>query len=297
MQNQDIILTQSRALIGDALLKLFQVGRTGPKCVADAKKLFHMHMYYECHILTKGEASFTIGNRSVRLRERQMLIIPPKQDHYPFDNLSMQKGAETRVFGLTLESTDGEICCYPYFLTALQRASCMPISLSDSLYGKLIAFLDGFNGRDGGLRAQCRRATEVYPLFYELLDAINGFGLSEYAEREARETDSTVMLDLMVNDPSFSLGDIAHVLAYSYRHTARKIKEIYGDTLSNVRREIMLLSAKALLVQRPEMRLASIARKSGFASTLAMIRAFRSTENMTPTEYRNKKLSEKNGGC
>ena len=247
-------------------------------------------------MLLKGDASFTVGDRSVRLRERQMLIIPPQQNHWSFDDLARRKGAEPRVFGLTLEPVEGEIRCYSYFLAALQRAACMPISLPDVLYERLIAFLDGFNVRGGGLRVQCRQLTEVYPLLYELFDAIGCFELLKCAARENRELDPAVVLDVMVNDPSYSLGDIARMLAYSYRHTARKIKEIYGDSLFNVRREKLLSTAKGLLVQEPEMLLKSIAKKSGFTNTLAMIRAFRSVEKMTPTEYRNQKLLEENRG-
>ena len=131
MQKQDIILTQSRAVIGDAAVKLFRIGQTEPPAKTGGKKLLHMHVYYECHVLMTGEADFAIGDRTVHLCERQMLIIPPRQDHQPFDSDSGQRGAAARVFGLTLESTGGEVRCYPYFLAALQVAACTPITLPD----------------------------------------------------------------------------------------------------------------------------------------------------------------------
>ncbi len=295
MQKQDIILTQSRAVIGDAAVKLFRISQSEPQPKTDGGKLIHMHVYYECHILMDGEADFTICDRSIHMKSRQMLIIPPKKEHQPFDMRSLQRGAKARVFGLMLESTDGEICCYPYFHAALQLAACTPISLHDVLYRHLIEYLDGFDNWGGGLRAQCRQITDVYPLLYSLFDLINGFELPQGTEQEKQNTDPAVTLDWMVNEPSYSLEDMARILGYSYRHTARKIKEIYGDSLTNIRREKMLSSAKMLLIQEPEMTLETVARQSGFAGILPMIRAFHSVENMTPTEYRNKILFENNG--
>jgi len=295
MRKQDIILTQSRAVIGDAALKLFRIGQTEPPAKTGGKKLLHMHVYYECHLLMTGEANFAIGDRTVHLCERQMLIIPPRQDHQPFDSDSGQRGAAARVFGLTLESTEGEVRCYPYFLAALQLAACTPITLPERLYCRLLAYLDGFDERGAGLRMQCRQLTDIYPLLYDLFDTINGFEMPQYTEHEKRDADPMVTLDWMINEPSYSLEDIAHMLGYSYRHTARKIKEIYGDSLTNIRRDQMLSSAKTLLLGEPDMTLENVARQSGFSGTLAMLRAFRAVEHITPTEYRNQHLYENNG--
>ena len=292
MEKENIILTQTPAVIGDAALKLFRISQSETTKKADGGKLIHMHMYYECHLLLHGEYVYSVGDHAVRMKEKQLLIIPPKQEHQPFEK---KAGAAERVFGLTVEPTDGEIRCYPYFCAALRQAVCTPISLTDDLYQQLLSFLDGFDALGSGLRAQCRQLTDIYPLLYALLDAINGFELPQNTGGDHRNTDPAVTLDWMVNDPSCSLEDIAHVLGYSYRHTARKIKEIYGDSLVNLRRNIMLSSAKSLLIHAPEMTLDSIAGQSGFTSTHAMIRTFHTVLGMTPTEYRNQMLFEKTG--
>ena len=292
MEKENIILTQTPAVIGDAALKLFRISRSETTKKTDSGKLIHMHMYYECHLLLHGEYVYSVGDHAVRMKEKQLLIIPPKQEHQPFEK---KAGAFERVFGLTVEPTDGEIRCYPYFCAALRQAVCKPISLVDGLYQQLTTFLDGFDEQNSGLRTQCRQLTDVYPLLYALFDAINGFELPQNAEDGNRNSDPAVTLDWMVNDPSCSLEDIAHVLGYSYRHTARKIKEIYGDSLVNLRRNIMLSSAKSLLIHAPEMTLDSIAGQSGFTSTHAMIRTFHTVLGMTPTEYRNQMLFEKIG--
>ena len=292
MGKENIILTQAPAVIGDAALKLFCISQNETTKKTDGGKLIHMHLYYECHLLLRGEYIFSVGDRAVRLQEKQLLIIPPKQEHQPF---VPKVGVAECVFGLTVEPTNGEVRCYPYFYAALQQVACMPISLTDDLYCRLIAFLDSFDERDSGLRVLCRQLTDVYPLLYGLLDTINGFELPQNAKGENRNTDPTVTLDWLINCPSYSLEDIALVLGYSYRHTVRRIKEIYGDSLGNIRRENMISSAKSLLVRAPEMTLDSIAAQTGFTSTHAMIRAFRSVLGMTPTEYRNQMLFEKTG--
>ncbi len=295
MNMQDITVSQTYAHIGDAALKLFRTFLSEPQRKTVGGKLFHEHVYYECHLLLRGRSNFVIGEHSVCVEERQLLIIPPKQDHRSFKSVSVQSDAKECVFGLTLEPTEGEFRCYPYFHAALQKAACTPIPLSDSLYNQLIDFLDGFEERGGILRNQCKQLSRVYTLLYLLFDAINGFELPQYSEQKNQNTNLAVTLDEMVNEPSYSLGDIARILGYSYRHTARRIREIYGDNLVNVRRAKMLSSAKALLVQNQKMTLESIARQSGFPSTHTMIRAFHSVESMTPTEYRNKMLSIEKG--
>ena len=295
MEKQNITVSQAHAKIGDAVLKLFRISVNKPLIKNGGNKLIHEHVYYECHLILWGETRFVIDDRTVNVRERQLLIIPPKQGHQPFESETACSGASECVFGLTLEPEEGEFCCYPHFHAALQQAACTPIALPDGLYSRLTEFLDGFDALDGGLRARCRQLTNVYPLLYSLFDTINGFEMPRDSEQKIQNADVAVTLDTMVNGLSCSLGDIASVLGYSYRHTARRIREVYGDSLGNVRRAKMLSSAKTLLVQYPEMTLERIAWQSGFTGIHTMIRAFRVSENMTPTEYRNKLLAGKNG--
>ena len=295
MEKQDITVSQAHARIGDAAVNLFRISLNKPRRKDGGRKLIHEHMFYECHLLLRGMTGFVIGEHTIYVQERQLLIIPPKQGHQPFASASLQSDASECVFGLTLEPTEGEICCYPYFYAALQQAACTPISLSDELYDRLLKFLDGFDEQGGGLRAQCRQLTGIYPLLYSLFDAIKSFELPPHSEWETQNSDTNVTLDWLFDERNCSLSDIACILGYSNRHTARKIKEIYGESLFNVRRTKMLSSAKALLIQNPQMTLQSVARYSGFLDMQAMIRAFHSVENMTPTEYREKMLYSDNG--
>ena len=53
---------------------------------------------------------------------------------------------------------------------------------------------------------------------------------------ERNRYDVLTLLDIMVGRFEFSLSDIAAQVNYSPRHTARLIKQIYGASLSEVRR-------------------------------------------------------------
>ena len=77
MEKENIILTQTPAVIGDAALKLFRISRSETTKKADSGKLIHMHMYYECHLLLHGEYVYSVGDHAVRMKEKQLLIIPP----------------------------------------------------------------------------------------------------------------------------------------------------------------------------------------------------------------------------
>ena len=295
MEKQDIILSQAQAQIGDARLRLFRISLNTLLRKKGGGKMIHNHMYYECHLILKGVTGFVVGDRTIHVMEHQLLIIPPKLYHQPFASASVGADARESVFGLTLEPTEGDFCCYPYFFAALQQVACTPISLSDELYDRFLLFLDGFEEENGGVRAQCRQATSVYPLLYSLFDALNCFELSPYSEQKPQNSGVDIMLDCLIDERRCSLSDIACILGYSDRHTARMIKEVYGDTLFNIRRTKMLSSAKELLIQNPQMTLQSVALHSGFPNMQTMTRAFRSVEKMTPAEYRNRMLCNENG--
>ena len=96
MGKDNIILTQAPAVIGDAALKLFRISQSETTKKTDGGKLIHMHMYYECHLLLHGEYVYSVGDHAVRMKEKQLLIIPPKQEHQPFEK---KAGAAERVFG------------------------------------------------------------------------------------------------------------------------------------------------------------------------------------------------------
>jgi AraC-like DNA-binding protein len=50
------------------------------------------------------------------------------------------------------------------------------------------------------------------------------------------DTEVAVLLENMVNRPDITLEQIAEAINYSTRHTARLIKNIYGASLSEIRR-------------------------------------------------------------
>ncbi|MBP3918873.1 MAG: AraC family transcriptional regulator [Clostridia bacterium] len=291
MKKNNIVVSQAHAQFGDAALTLFRVEQAGekPNSFLSGIPLIHTHLYYECHLLLHGKTTFQIGDRAVALCAHQLLIIPPMQDHLPFcADCTCQAEIEEHVLGLTLEAADGEGGFYSYFHAALMQAACTLIVLSDDLYDRINRFWSGFDG--DGLRAQCRQMTEVYPLLFALFDTINGFQPSLQSVRDTNSGDIAVALDYFVNELCYTLSDIAQALGYSYRHTARLIRETYGDSLAGVRRGYMLSSAKVLLVKNPNLTLEQVARQSGFTSAQTMIRAFRVSMQMTPTEYRTQTL-------
>lgn len=287
MGKSRIVVSQTRAHIGDAMLTLFRVDGNEPQegGDGDGSRLLHTHVYHECHLLIRGETTFFIDGSEIPMSAGQMLIIPPLKGHLPFREGDADRGgAEEIVFCLTLENTLGESGFFAYFQTTLMYAACVPIGLSDELTQRFIRFQGGFDGQD--LRARCMQMTEVYPLIYALFDAINGYALPGKVKTEVGGRATAVTLDYMVNDPSCTLSDIARTLGYSYRHTARLIRETYHDSLHSIRRSYMLSSAKTLLRENPTMTLEQVAIQSGFSCVNTLIRTFRDAEQMTPTEYR-----------
>ena len=124
-----------------------------------------------------------------------------------------------------------------------------------------------------------------------MFDTVNGFCLPQAGYLQTPVGDPTVTMDVMVTTPQYSLEDIASILGYSYRHTARLIRKTYGRSLADIRQQFILNSAKTQLLAHPTKAVDAIAEQCGCSDTHMLIRIFRKYENMTPTEFRRAHLS------
>ena len=291
MEKHEIVISQTGILFGDAKLTLFRIMQEhiAEKTAGRNTPLFHSHVYYECHLLINGKTVFQIEEKNIELSEKQLLIIPPMQEHLPFHaNVTLSDSTTEQVLGLTLEPADGENGFFSYFQAALMQASCVPITLPDAVFDGLLQLTKETNST--GLRQRFSRISEAHQLIFSLFDTINGCELPTYKENAEAVEDTMVRLDWMVNSSGYSLRDISAAIGYSYRHTARLICEVYGDSLTNVRRNSMLSSAKVLLTSYPEMTVEEVAQQTGFSGAHMLIRAFRAVMDITPTEYRRQHL-------
>ena len=284
MNQTNITVSRIRTQIGDAAMTLFRIENSAED---DNAQILHAHLYYECHILLTGQTTFHIRESDIPMQSRQMLIIPPNINHLPF---SAEQNTDELVMGLTLEKCSGHSGAFSYFQTTLDAVSGKPLALDSSLYVRLLQFWYGFDGVQTDLRTFFRRQNDAQELLFALFDAVNGFRLPQAGYLQTPVGDPTVTMDIMVNSPQYSLKDIASILGYSYRHTARLIRKTYGCSLADIRQQFILSSAKIQLLAHPTKSVDAIAEQCGCSDTHMLIRIFRKCENMTPTEFRRAHL-------
>lgn len=287
---KDIEICEVRTSFGDACLKLYKItGHTFPDAEKDSlSALYHSHFYYECHILTAGVVNYDIMGETVTLREKELLIIPPYTEHYPFRG---QKNAHEIVFALVLDQQEGEAGFFSYFMSALYAQVRKPLLLSDPLMESFLRF-DSLVGSKT-MRDQCLRKAIAYEIVTSLFEQINGFSTPpEAGTGSDPHKNIDITLEFLINDVRLSLSDIAGMIGYSPRHTARLIQKKYGMGITELRQKHKVDSAKHLLLSGSVLSLQTAALQSGFSSVEAMTHAFRRWENTTPKQFREQNLTD-----
>ena len=176
------------------------------------------------------------------------------------------------------------------FLLAFTKAAGYPHTLHKNLLKHIHHFCDIIS--QDGIRERCQLKVMAYEVILALLDVLNSFQAPNLEVRELRpENEQNVALDILINS-DHSLSEIAGLLGYSPRHTARLIHQRYGMRLGEIRQHRMLKAAKDLLRQEPGLPMSRIALQVGFSSADSMKRAFLKYEKITPIAYREKTEKE-----
>lgn len=94
-----------------------------------------------------------------------------------------------------------------------------------------------------------------------------------------------------ISNPDLSVQIIAEKLNISVRHLYRRIKEIEGDSLSDMIKKSRLHIARKYLINS-QMTINEIIYKSGFSNRATFFRLFSQKYQCTPKEYREKNLND-----
>ena len=85
------------------------------------------------------------------------------------------------------------------------------------------------------------------------------------------------------------VSDIASALGINSRYVSDCVKAVRGCSLTQFVNEYRVEHAKRLLLERPEMKISTVAIESGFTNDKAMTRYFKEQTGMTPTEWKTNK--------
>lgn len=291
MNKSDVIVSHTPAHIGDAVVTLFRIGYSDrlARMQYGEVNIMHSHLYYECHLLLQGKTVFSTETEKATVCAGQLFIIPPDTEHLPFQSNADhgENAARELVLGMTLEKSDtgadsGYFSC---FSRALNASALKPVALPAPIFHDFCRFWHQYDALQD-LRGRNKQLSDAHALLFALFDTIHAYRLTESGLSHEQHNGIPLTMDYLVNEIQYSLSDIAQILGYSYRHTARLIRSTYGKSLEDLRQQQILASAKALLCSGTYRTLDSIAAECGCRSTHKLIRIFQKYEQMTPTEYR-----------
>ncbi len=287
INNEEISIKGIRTEFGDAALTLYRIIASEDVIHSD-QRLEHQHFQYELHFMSCGTGSFLIQGKEIVLREGELFVIPPGVIHSTFQKTDKDRNV---VFDLSLEKIRGEAGPYDYFRAALCEIACTPVPLPSALMQQIPDLYDSFG--DSDLRGMILRRAETYDIIAKLFDHINGFRTTDVSSPIPETEDTKVMmLENLVNN-NLPVELIAQQMGYSVRHINRLIRKAYGKSLSEIRRDARLASAKRILRMDEGLSVDAVAYRSGFSGADSMRRAFRREVDATPSDYRRTSKQEK----
>ena len=195
--------------------------------------MMHSHFYYEIHYALRGQCRYQFEDRELTLREGQMLLIPPETLHSAVEPTSEQH--ELRVISLSLAQIESPGRFHPAFLAMLKAAACMPLPAPAALGD----YVDIFQQKDlyNSVLGICQLKSAAASLICDLFHLLSPFAPEVPSAPDLScDAEVAILLENMVNRPDISLEQIAAAVNYSTRHTARLIKNIYGASLTEIRR-------------------------------------------------------------
>lgn len=198
----------------------------------DTRSVMHSHFYYELHYAAQGQYLYRFSDRQILLRQGEMLLIPPNVLHGTTDKTS--ENYTPHVLSLSLTATDSAGKFHSAFTAMLGAAALNPIRSPAALPGQM-EILQQESLYDSVLGV-CKLKATAGDLISDLFHLLGPYATEASASEPPCDAEVAVLLENLVNRPDISLEQIAAAINYSPRHTARLIKNIYGVSLSEIRR-------------------------------------------------------------
>ncbi len=253
---------------------------------------WHAHTEMEVHFVVSGSMSFNLPNRTVEVMGGQAILIPPGMQHQLVNCTGRIYKRYVLKFSLTPLSDSPEA---EFLLNALnlQDARVIPI------YGRVMELLEDCMReaveRVGGFMTMVE--TCLMMILTEVARELTRTNKVSYTVREKIPIDVVRMqhvqhiLDARGTMP-ISVDALARMLFLSTRQLQRIVHRQSGMTLHEWMMRARYVKAKELL-KEPDLSIAEVAHKLGFASQQSFCRFFRKMEGEPPARYRKSAVSSR----
>lgn len=252
----------------------------------------HYTDYFELKYVSRGNCTYYTEDKTLPLTKGDIIIVPPKVRQ------CIVIGESDEVFNILIRSSTFDTA----FLNLVNQDDFLAEFFSRALYGSPVDYILWHCGDNRNLENLIHRCfTEFYSdspyknrmvdilimeLFVELLrDELTTGVLPEVPSPTAHETIRILMNYLQNHCADASLANVAAICNYSERQLSRIIKEELDCSFTQLRQQIRLKKACALL-KNQSLTIKEISKNLGFINESYFCKVFRSEYHLTPMEYR-----------
>lgn len=217
---------------GDAEFKIHLIQYpTHTDC--ETEGLPHRHLCYELHLAKTGAYDYQIGSDTIHLKKDNILIISPGSVHNAAIAGNNQYTFDSLLF--SLQKATGQSGFYSYFSDVINTVIGKPFPASPCLRQLIVRLAAAVPANT--IQDFCVQKADAAALITAFFACINAFSNnSKAASAGCPNPDTMLLLETLVNYPTYSLRDIARQIRYSERHTARLIQKMYHMPLSELRK-------------------------------------------------------------
>lgn len=276
--------------------KFFQAGRNAMLIKHPRYYPFftHQHVFFEMIYVLRGKCIEITNDREAELHTGDICLLAPNVTH------GLKCFEDSVVINLLIRySTFQDI-----FLNAIRDKSQLSMFFTGNLYEKrkiryllyhtdgdemirnyiLDMYLEQLHKDEYSDRMICSFMT----IFFTQLTRMYGRSVEIPDIEDQMSENGRLMINYIINNYStVSLNMLAKYFHYSVPYCSKIIKEVSGNTFSELLTNIRLQQGENLL-SHTQLSIADISDKLGYKNPETFIRAFMRVYHMSPTQYRRK---------